>query len=80
MIIVESVLPNSINLQSEYDGPRSLLGLRQDLAMLACNSGGAKERTLHEFQELADIVGFKSLNLVVTIDFLAVLEFTKATI
>ncbi len=78
MIIVESVLPNSINLQSEYDG--SLLGLRMDLAMLALNSGGAKERTLHEFQELADIVGFKSLTLVVTIDFLSVLEFTKATI
>jgi len=78
VIIVESVLPNSINLQSEYDG--SLLGLRMDLAMLALNSGGAKERTLHEFQELADIVGFKSLTLVVTIDFLSVLEFTKATI
>jgi hypothetical protein len=39
-----------------------------------------KERALHEFQELADIVGFKSLTLVVTIDFLTVLEFTKATI
>ncbi len=77
---MESVLPNLINFQSKYDGPRSLLGLRQDLGMLACNSGGAKERTLHEFQELANIVGFKSLTLVVTIDFLAMLEFTKATI
>jgi hypothetical protein len=39
-------------------------------------SRGAKERTLHEFQQLANVVGFASLALITTIDFLSMLEFT----
>ncbi len=74
---MESVLPDSINLQSKNDGVTSLLGLRIDLLMLAYNSGGARERTLHEFQQLADGIGFASVALITTIDFLSVLEFTR---
>jgi len=48
--------------------------------MLAYNSGGAKERTLREFQQLADATGFASLALITTIDFLSVLEFTRVAI
>ncbi|CAM6043946.1 unnamed protein product [Sphagnum compactum] len=77
VIVVESVLPDSINLQSENGGVKSLLGFRVDVVMLAYNSGGAKERTLHEFQQLADAIGFASLALITTIDFLSVLEFTR---
>ncbi len=77
MIVVESVLPNSINLQSENGGVKSLLALHLDILMLAYNSGGAKERTLHEFQQLADASGFASLAVITTIDFLSVLEFTR---
>jgi len=77
VIVMESVLPDSINLQFENSGVKSLLGLRIDLVMLAYNSGGAKERTLHEFQQLADATSFASLALITTIDFLSVLEFTR---
>ncbi len=74
---MESVFPESINLQSENDGVKSMLGLRLDIAMLAYNSGGAKEHTLHEFQQLANVVGFASVALITTIDFFLVLEFTR---
>ncbi len=77
VIVVDTVLPESISLESENAGARSFVGLRTDVAMLAYNSGGAKERTLHEFQQLADAVGFASMELVVTVDFMSVLEFTK---
>ncbi len=77
MIVMESVLPDSINLQCENSDVKSLLGLQLDVIMLAYNSRGAKERTLHEFQQLADVVGFASLALITTIDFLSVLEFTR---
>ncbi|KAH9541137.1 hypothetical protein CY35_14G045600 [Sphagnum magellanicum] len=80
VIVMESVLPDSINLQSEDDSVKSLLALRVDLVMLAYNSGGAKERTLREFQQLADATGFASLALITTIDFLSVLEFTRVAI
>ncbi|KAH9573056.1 hypothetical protein CY35_02G186300 [Sphagnum magellanicum] len=80
VIVMESVLPDSINLQSEDDGVKSLLALRVDVVMLAYNSGGAKERTLHEFQQLADATGFASLALITTIDFLSVLEFTRVAV
>jgi hypothetical protein len=80
VIVMESVLPDSINLQSEDDDVKSLLALRVDLVMLAYNSGGAKERTLREFQQLADATGFASLALITTIDFVSVLEFTRVAI
>ncbi|CAK9216991.1 unnamed protein product [Sphagnum troendelagicum] len=76
VIVMESVLPDSINLQSENNGVKSMLGLHFDIGMLALQSGGAKERTLHEFQQLADDVGFVSVALITTIDFLSMLEFT----
>lgn len=37
MIVMESVLPNLINLQSENDGVKSLLGLCLNMVMLAYN-------------------------------------------
>ncbi|KAH8972592.1 hypothetical protein BDL97_02G206700 [Sphagnum fallax] len=77
VIVVEPMLLDSINLQSENVGVKSMLGLRLDIAMLAYNSGGAKERTLHEFQQLANAVGFASVTVITTIDFLSVLEFTR---
>ncbi|CAK9872211.1 unnamed protein product, partial [Sphagnum jensenii] len=77
VIVVELVLPDSINLQYENDGVNSMLGFRLDIAMLALNSGGAKERSLHEFQQLANVVGFASVALITTIDFFSVLEFTR---
>ncbi|CAM6053736.1 unnamed protein product [Sphagnum tenellum] len=77
VIVMESVLPDSINLQYENGGAKSMLGLRLDIAMLAYSSGGAKERTLHEFQQLANVVGFASVALITTIDFFSVLEFTR---
>jgi hypothetical protein len=77
VIVMESVLPDSINLQSENSGIKSMLGLRLDIGMLAFQSGGAKERTLHEFQQLADAVGFASVALITTIDFISMLEFTR---
>ncbi len=77
VIVVEPMLLDSINLQSENVGVKSMLGLRLDIAMLAYNSGGAKERTLHEFQQLANVVGFASVTVITTIDFLSVLEFTR---
>jgi hypothetical protein len=77
VIVVESVFPYSINLQSENSGGKSLLGLRLDILMLAYNSGGAKELTLHEFQQLADASGFTSLAVITTIDFLSVLKFVR---
>jgi hypothetical protein len=46
--------------------------------MLAFASVGARERTLQEFQELAKTAGFASVSVVVSIDFLSVLEFNKA--
>jgi hypothetical protein len=46
--------------------------------MLAHTSAGAKERTLHEFRQIAKAAGFASVSVVVTIDFLSVLELEKA--
>jgi len=77
VIVVEPMLPDSINLQSENSGVKSMLGLSLDIVMLAYNLGGAKERTLHEFQQLADAIGFASVALITTINFLSVLEFTR---
>jgi len=80
VIVMESVLPDSINLQDEDGGVKSSLALRVDVVMLAYNSGGAKERTLHEYQQLADAIGFASLALITTVDFLSVLEFTRVAV
>jgi hypothetical protein len=77
VIVVEAMLLDSINLQSENSGVKSMLGLSLDIVMLAYNLGGAKERTLHEFQQLADAIGFASVALITTINFLSVLEFTR---
>ncbi len=76
MIAVESVLPDLL-LQSEL-GAGPTVPLRMDLMMLAFASVGARERTLQEFQELAKTAGFASVSVVVSIDFLSVLEFNKA--
>ncbi len=75
MIAVESVLPDLL-LQSEL-GAGPSVALRTDLMMLAWTSVGARERTLQEFQELAKNAGFASVSVVVSIDFLSVLEFNK---
>ncbi|CAK9854798.1 unnamed protein product [Sphagnum jensenii] len=77
VIVMESVLPDLINVQSENAGVKSMLGLRLDITMLAYNSRGAKERTLHEFQQLGNAVGFASVTVITTIDFVSVLEFTQ---
>jgi caffeic acid 3-O-methyltransferase len=45
---------------------------------LDAGSPGAKERTLHEFRQIAKAAGFASVSVVVAIDFLSVLEFNKA--
>ncbi|CAK9225977.1 unnamed protein product [Sphagnum troendelagicum] len=76
VIAVESVLPDLL-LQSEL-GAGPTVPLRMDLMMLAFASVGARERTLQEFQELAKTAGFASVSVVVSIDFLSVLEFNKA--
>jgi hypothetical protein len=76
VIAVESVLPNLL-LQSEL-GAGPTVGLRFDLAMLTFCSVGARERTLQEYQELGKTAGFASVSVVVSIDFLSVLEFNKA--
>jgi hypothetical protein len=49
-----------------------------DVIMLGMTSVGARERTLQEFQELAKTAGFASVSVVVSIDFLSVLELNKA--
>jgi len=76
VIAVESVLPDLL-LESEL-GAGPTVPLRMDLMMLAFASVGARERTLQEFQELAKTAGFASVSVVVSIDFLSVLEFNKA--
>jgi caffeic acid 3-O-methyltransferase len=76
VIVVESVLPDLL-LQSEL-GAGATVALRVDLTMLAFSSVGARERTLQEFQELGKTAGFASVSVVVSIDFLSVLEFNKA--
>ncbi len=76
MIVVEAVLPDLL-LQSEL-GAGPTVAFRSDLIMLALTSVGAKERTLQEFQELAKTAGFASVSVVVSIDYLSVLEFNKA--
>jgi hypothetical protein len=76
LIAVESVLPDSL-LQSEL-GAGQTVALRMDLMMLAFAWLGGRERTLQEFQELAKTAGFASVSVVVSIDFLSVLEFNKA--
>ncbi len=76
MIVVESVLPDLV-LQSEF-GAGPTVELRIDLMMLSYASVGAKERTLHEFRQIAKAAGFISVSVVATIDFLSVLEFNKA--
>jgi caffeic acid 3-O-methyltransferase len=76
VIVVESVLPDLV-LQSELGaGPK--VALCMDLMMLSYASVGAKERTLHEFRQIAKAAGFTSVSVVATIDFLSVLEFNKA--
>ncbi|CAM6048215.1 unnamed protein product [Sphagnum compactum] len=72
VIAVESVLPDLL-LQSEL-GPGPTVALRMDVMMLV----GGRERTLQEFQELAKTAGFASVSVVVSKDFLSVLEFNKA--
>ncbi len=76
MIVVESVLPDLL-LQSEL-GAAPTVALRMDLMMLILASVGARERTLQEFEELAKTAGFASVSVVVSIDYLSVLEFNKA--
>jgi hypothetical protein len=76
VIAVESVLPDLL-LQSEL-GAGPTVAFRMDLTMLAVASVGARERTLQEFQELAKTAGFASVSVVVSINFLSVLEFNKA--
>jgi caffeic acid 3-O-methyltransferase len=76
VIAVESVLPDLLQQSDLGAGPT--VALRMDLIMLAFASVGAKERTLQEFQELAQTAGFASVSVVVNIDFLSVLEFNKA--
>ncbi len=76
MIAVESVLPDLL-LPSEL-GAGPTVALRLDLLMLVCTSGGARERTLQEFQELGKTAGFASVSVVVRIDCLSVLEVNKA--
>jgi caffeic acid 3-O-methyltransferase len=76
VIAVESVLPDFV-LHSELDaGMRA--ALRVDLIVMMLNTVGAKERTLQEFRQLAMAAGFASVCVVVTVDFLSVLEFNKA--
>jgi hypothetical protein len=73
---VESVLPDFV-LHSEIDaGMRA--ALQMDLIVMMLNTVGAKERTLQEFRQLAMAAGFASVCVVVTVDFLSVLEFNKA--
>ncbi|CAK9875732.1 unnamed protein product [Sphagnum jensenii] len=60
VIAVESVLPDLL-LESEL-GAGPTVPLRMDLMMLAFASVGARERTLHEFQELAKTAGFASVS------------------
>jgi caffeic acid 3-O-methyltransferase len=76
VIVVEAVLPDLL-LQSEL-GAGTTVAFRSDLIMLALVSVGAKERTLKEFQELAKTAGFASVSVVVSVDYLSVLEFNKA--
>ncbi|CAK9225289.1 unnamed protein product [Sphagnum troendelagicum] len=76
VIVVESVLPDLV-LQFEF-GAGPTVELRIDLMMLSYASVGAKERTLHEFRQIAKVAGFISVSVVATIDFLSVLEFNKA--
>jgi len=76
VIVVESVLPDLV-LQSEL-GAGPTVALCMDLMMLSYASVGAKERTLHEFGQIAKAAGFTSVSVVATIDFLSVLEFNKA--
>jgi hypothetical protein len=76
VIVVESVLPDLL-LQSEL-GAGPTVALRMDLIMLALASVGARERTLQEYQELGKAAGFARVSVVVSIDFLSVLEFNKA--
>ncbi|KAH9561153.1 hypothetical protein CY35_05G004800 [Sphagnum magellanicum] len=76
VIVVESVLPDLV-LQSEL-GAGPTVALCMDLMMLSCTSVGAKERTLHEFGQIAKAAGFTSVSVAATIDFLSVLEFNKA--
>jgi caffeic acid 3-O-methyltransferase len=76
VILVESVLPDFV-LHSEIDaGMRA--ALQMDLIVMMLNTVGAKERTLQEFRQLAMAAGFASVCVVVTVDFLSVLEFNKA--
>jgi len=76
VIVVEAVLPDLL-LQSEL-GAGPTVAFRSDLIMLTTNAVGGKERTLQEFQELAKTAGFASVSVVVSIDYLSVLEFNKA--
>ncbi|CAM6025888.1 unnamed protein product [Sphagnum balticum] len=76
VIVVEVVLPDLL-LQSEL-GAGPTVAFRSDLIMLTTNAVGGKERTLQEFQELAKTAGFASVSVVVSIDYLSVLEFNKA--
>ncbi len=72
VIAVESVLPELL-LQSEL-GAAPTVTLRVDVMMMV----GGRERTLQEFQQLAKTPGYESVSVVVSIDFLSVLEFNKA--
>jgi caffeic acid 3-O-methyltransferase len=72
VIAVESVLPELL-LQSEL-GAAPTVALRMDLMMMV----GGRERTLLEFQQLAKTAGYGSVSVVVSMDFLSVLEFNKA--
>ncbi|KAH9561238.1 hypothetical protein CY35_05G010400 [Sphagnum magellanicum] len=76
-----TILRNCFNALPASGGKVNCSGVvavRIDLIMLAHTSAGAKERTLHEFRQIAKAAGFASVSVVVAIDFLSVLEFDKA--
>ncbi|CAN6466224.1 unnamed protein product [Victoria cruziana] len=71
VIVVEGILPE--NVDHSYGG-NSLF--QQDMIMLAHNPGG-KERTLKEFEELADAAGFVGVKPICCVYNSWVIEFCK---
>ncbi|XP_002962074.2 caffeic acid 3-O-methyltransferase [Selaginella moellendorffii] len=71
LVIVDAVLPSGV----EYDlGSRHVLAM--DLLMLSCCPGG-KERSLQDLEALAKAAGFTPPRVVLTVDYLSVIELHK---
>ncbi|XP_002965284.2 caffeic acid 3-O-methyltransferase [Selaginella moellendorffii] len=72
VVVVDSILPSGTN---HSFGSR--FALNMDLLMLAYTGG--KERTLEEFEALANAAGFAEVKVVITLDFLSVLEMHRSS-